>query len=124
MKTSLFFIARRVFAWIAMFVVFLIFWTSILDFRATWPLFAGALLVLIFIFTTSTSHLRRIRLIAGNADASTLANRQRRQIEMPFEADEAFDIIDATIRELPRANEIERLVGFKRHFDLPPLAIG
>ena len=107
MKTSLFFIARRVFAWIAMFVVFLIFWTSILNLRATWPLFAGALLVLVFIFTTSTSHLRRIRLIAGNADASTLANRQRRQIEMPFEADEAFDIIDATIRELPRANEIE-----------------
>ena len=107
MKTSLFFIARRVFAWIAVFVVFLIFWTSILGLRATWPLFAGALLVLIFIVTTSTSHLRRIRLIAGNADASTLANRQRRQIEMPFEADEAFDIVDATIRELPRAAAIE-----------------
>ncbi|MEO8384427.1 MAG: histidine kinase [Betaproteobacteria bacterium] len=107
MKTSLFFIARRIFAWMAMFVVFLIFWTSILNLRATWPLFAGALLGLIFVITTSTSHLRRIRLIAGNADASTLANRQRRQIEMPFEADEAFDIVDATFRELPRAVEIE-----------------
>jgi len=107
MKTSLSFIARRAFAWIAMFIVLLIFWTSILGFRATWPLFAGALLVVIFVITTSTSHLRRIRLIAGNADASTLANRQRRQIEMPFEADEAFGIVNATIRELPRATEIE-----------------
>ncbi len=107
MITSLFFIVRRVSAWIAVLVVFLIFWTSILNLRATWPLFAGALLIVIFVVTTSTSHLRRIRLIAGNADASTLANRQRRQIEMPFEADEAFNIVDATFRELPRATEIE-----------------
>ena len=107
MITSLFFIARRVFAWMAIFLVVLIFWTSILNLRPAWPLFAGALLIVIFVVTTSTSHLRRIRLIAGNADASTLANRQRRQIEMPFEADEAFDFIDTTIRELPRASEIE-----------------
>lgn len=107
MKTTFTFIARRVLAWVAMFILFLIFWTSIVGQRATWPLFAGAFLVLIVVITTSAAHLRRIRLISGNADASTLANRQRRQIEIPFEADEAFEIIDATIRELPRTTEIE-----------------
>ena len=53
------------------------------------------------------SHVRRVRLIAGTVDHSALANRQRRQIEMPFEAGEAFDMIDAAIRELPGSADIE-----------------
>jgi signal transduction histidine kinase len=48
-----------------------------------------------------------VRLIAGEIDSSALANRQRRQIEIPFEADEAFDLVDAAIRELPRIEEVE-----------------
>lgn len=47
------------------------------------------------------SHIRRVRLVAGSVNGSTLSNRQRRQIEIPFEAGEAFDLIDAAIRELP-----------------------
>jgi hypothetical protein len=55
------------------------------------------------------SHLRRVRLISGQVDlnATTLGNRQRRQIEIPFEAGEAFDLLDAAIRDLPRTEEIE-----------------
>ncbi len=47
------------------------------------------------------SHIRRVRLVAGSVNGATLSNRQRRQIEIPFEAGEAFDLIDAAIRELP-----------------------
>lgn len=47
------------------------------------------------------SHVRRVRLIAGKVSGAALSSRQRRQIEVPFEAGEAFDLIDAAIRELP-----------------------
>ena len=109
MKTSFFFYARLVFAWWVAFVIVLILWTSIGNGRAPWQLFVGGLIALVFIISTAASHLRRIRLIVGNAgaNANTLANRQRRQIEIPFEAGEAFDIVDATIRELPRTENIE-----------------
>ena len=53
------------------------------------------------------SHIRRVRLIAGALNSSTLSNRQRRQIEIPFEAGEAFDLIDAAIRELPGAEIVD-----------------
>ncbi|UUZ49318.1 hypothetical protein LP420_02650 [Massilia sp. B-10] len=43
-----------------------------------------------FVIVTAFSHLRRVRLITGTIDASALSNRQRRQIEIPFEAGVAF----------------------------------
>jgi hypothetical protein len=62
---------------------------------------------MIFVITSASSHLRHVRLITGAANAGTLANRQRRQIEMPMEAGRAFDILDATIRELPNVEEVK-----------------
>ncbi|MBL8520974.1 MAG: histidine kinase [Betaproteobacteria bacterium] len=53
------------------------------------------------------THVRRVRLIAGRVDESTLANRHRRQIEVPFEAGSAFDIVEAAIRELPRIERVD-----------------
>lgn len=107
MKTSFFFYLRLIFAWFAAFIFVIILWNIVSDRKVPWPLFAGALVALVFVIATAASHLRRIRMIAGNADASTLANRQRRQIEIPFEAGEAFDIVEATVRELPRTEEVE-----------------
>jgi hypothetical protein len=46
----------------------------------------------------------RIRMIAGNAGAST-ANRQQRRIE-PVQAGEAFDLVEARSR-MPRTEEVE-----------------
>ena len=54
-----------------------------------------------WVVSVAFSHVRRVRLVAGQLNRSTLSNRQRRQIEIPFEAGEAFDMIDAAIRELP-----------------------
>ncbi|MEO8161044.1 MAG: sensor histidine kinase, partial [Arenimonas sp.] len=52
------------------------------------------------------SHIRRVRLVAGELNASTLSNRQRRQIEIPFEAGEAFDLLAAAIAELPGVESV------------------
>ncbi len=57
--------------------------------------------LLALVMGISFSHVRRVRLIAHKVNSSTLANRQRRQIEIPLEAGEAFDLVDAAIRELP-----------------------
>jgi hypothetical protein len=59
------------------------------------------------VLTSATAHLRRVRLINGTANAGTLANRQRRQIEMPLEPGQAFDIVDAAVRELPHVENVE-----------------
>ncbi|CAN7439290.1 sensor histidine kinase [Massilia sp. LjRoot122] len=61
----------------------------------------GALLLGTWVASGVFSHIRRVRLVAGVVNGGTLSNRQRRQIEIPFEAGEAFDLIDAAIRELP-----------------------
>ncbi len=66
-----------------------------------------ALLLGTWIASGVFSHIRRVRLIAGAVNSTTLSNRQRRQIEIPFEAGEAFDLIDAAIRELPGAEIVD-----------------
>jgi signal transduction histidine kinase len=45
--------------------------------------------------------------VVGHVDKGALGNRPRRQIEIPCEAGEAFDLLDAAIRELPRTEQIE-----------------
>jgi hypothetical protein len=67
----------------------------------------GALLLGSWVASGVFSHIRRVRLVAGAVNGSSLSNRQRRQIEIPFEAGEAFDLIDAAIRELPGAEIVD-----------------
>ncbi|MGH8062566.1 MAG: sensor histidine kinase [Pseudoxanthomonas sp.] len=108
MKTSFFFVLRIAAAWVFAFVVFITLWNGFLDGSGPNGLvFLVFLITLGFVIASAVSHIRRIRLIAGNIDPGTLANRQRRQIEIPLEAGVAFDLVDATIRELPRSEDIE-----------------
>ncbi len=109
MIKSFFFVARLAAAWFGLFVLLAMFAQAIpaLAHEDTGPLFLVALIVVAIVITHAFSHLRRVRLIAGEVNASTLSNRQRRQIEMPFDADEAFDLLDAAVRELPRTFELE-----------------
>jgi hypothetical protein len=62
--------------------------------------------MLTFATLSGVSHLHRVHLMSDRVDSSTLANRQRRQIEIPFDANEAFAMVEAAIRELPRSEEI------------------
>lgn len=60
-----------------------------------------------WVLSVAFSHIRRVRLVADTLSAGALSNRQRRRIEIPFEAGEAFDMIDAAIRELPGAQVVD-----------------
>ncbi|MEO6104019.1 MAG: sensor histidine kinase, partial [Pseudoxanthomonas sp.] len=108
MKTSFFFVFRIAAAWTFAYLVFLFVWSEVFNGNGPDGLFFLVFLITLgFVIASAVSHIRRIRLIAGNIDPGTLANRQRRQIEIPLEAGVAFDLVDATMRELPRSEDIE-----------------
>lgn len=107
MIRSFLFVLRIVLAWMLLFLLLTLLWSAIgLEHNGA-PLFVAFVVLMAFVITGAFSHLRRVRLIVGHADAGALANRQGRQIEIPFEAGEAFDLLDAAIRELPRSEDIE-----------------
>lgn len=111
MFASLFHVFRLLLAWLAVYLALCITLSQTwlervdVDLGAIGPLLGFGLCgwVLLEVF----SHMRRVRLVTGRLDANTLSNRQRRQIEIPLEAGEAFDMIDAAIRELPGANVVD-----------------
>lgn len=110
MITSFFFVIRLAVAWFLAFMLGVTIFLGVNDghyFGPAWPFVVAALAILLLVITGAFSHVRRVRLIAGRVDHSTLASRQRRQIEIPLEAGEAFDLLDAAIRELPRTEEVE-----------------
>jgi len=105
---STFFVLRLAIAW--MLAIFLVaaLWSNLpLIGWVEWPIILAGMITMALVVAGALSHLGRVRLIAGRIDKSTLANRQRRQIEIPFEAGEAFDLLDAAIRELPRIEHVE-----------------
>ncbi|MFL6657553.1 MAG: sensor histidine kinase [Massilia sp.] len=111
MLTSLIFIFRLSLAW---FLVYLVAAINVHEmfFREEGGDHGGAYVLLGFalviaVVVTAFSHLRRVRLIKGEVHAAALSNRQRRQIEVPCEAGEAFDLVEAAIRELPGVQEID-----------------
>lgn len=106
---SFFFVLRILIAWSITYLALAILWIAPGHSDSDAPLIAFWLWVAtaVFVIAGAVSHLRRVRLITGRIDAGTLGNRQRRQIEIPLEAGEAFDLLDAAIRELPRTEEIE-----------------
>jgi len=105
---GIFFVARLVVAWLLLLICVAGLVSNSGPFRSLSPLpELLAAVVLALVVTGAFSHLRRVRLLAGHVSLATLGNRQRRQIELPFEAGEAFDMLDATIRELPYTEEVE-----------------
>jgi len=107
-KTSIFFVFRLAAAWFAAFLLLIMVWNGVFDGSPPEGLFFLLFVITLgFVIAGAISHIRRIRLIAGRIDPGTLANRHSRQVEIPLEAGEAFDLVDAAIRELPRSEEIE-----------------
>jgi signal transduction histidine kinase len=107
MIKSSFFILRIVVAWTLGLVIVMVTWANVANIYDVTPLFLISLAVMAMVITGAFSHLRRVRLLADRVDSTSLGNRQRRQIEIPLEAGEAFDLLDAAIRELPRTFEVE-----------------
>src|SRR5690606_30065863 len=111
--TAFSFVARHVFAWCVFYLVVLIVLSNfgIPEF----PIVLLWMITLAFVIPDVISHIHRVGMIVGHkATAEQLRNRQRRQIEVPFPADEAFGLLDAALRELPRAVDIESAPGSLR----------
>ena len=107
MIRSAFFLARLLAAWGLLVVFPMAMLADMLHIHAG-PFFAISFFMLMVVVTVAAiSHIRRVRLIAGDVNASTLSNRQRRQIEIPFEAGESFDLLAAAIRELPGVEHVQ-----------------
>ena len=105
---SFLFVFRLVLAWAGVCFFFALLWSTV-PWLGNWEL---PIVVFVFgtmglVITGAVSHIGRVKLIADRIDRTTLANRQRRQIEIPFEAGEAFDLLDAAIRELPGVEQID-----------------
>lgn len=108
MIKSSFFVLRLAIAWMLGIALVASLWSNLpLIGWIEWPIVLAGMITMALVVAGALSHLGRVRLIAGRIDRSTLANRQRRQIEIPFEAGEAFDLLDAAIRELPRIEHVE-----------------
>lgn len=98
---TLLFISRIAFNWFVVILAGMLIWGSAVGrWRfGVFVVFMAACLMVVVV--RSFSHVRRVRLIADRLDADTLANRHLRQVEIPAPAAEAFDIVEAAIRELP-----------------------
>lgn len=105
---SLAFVLRIGIAWLLALLLVSAVWNELpLLGRLDWPLTVASMVTMVLVVTAAVSHVGRVRLIAGRVDKEALGNRQRRQVEIPFEAGEAFDLVDAAIRELPRIAHVE-----------------
>lgn len=104
-----FFVIRKLFGWALLIVpAAIIFGVNFLI--GPWTVLV-ALVIAGLVVMGSFSHLRRVRLVAGKLDKTALSSRQRLRIEVPFEADEAFDMVEAMVRELPNVVDFERTYG-------------
>lgn len=105
---SLVFILRFAIVWIVVVLLVSMLYSSIpLLGRFDFPMVLLGMAIMALVISGAISHLNRVRMIAGRLDKEALSNRQRRQIEIPFEAGEAFDLLDAAIHELPRIEQVE-----------------
>jgi len=105
---STFFVLRISLAWLLVVFLFAGLWSNLpLIGWIEWPVVVAGMLTMALVVAGALSHLGRVKLIAGRVDKAALSNRQRRQVEIPFEAGEAFDLLDAAIRELPRIEQVE-----------------
>ncbi len=108
MIKSILFVLRIAIAWLLAIFLAAAIWSNLpLIGQLEWPIVIAGMLTMALVVAGALSHLGRVRLIAGRIDKAALANRQRRQVEIPFEAGEAFDLLDAAIRELPRIQQVE-----------------
>ncbi|MES2016893.1 MAG: histidine kinase [Pseudomonadota bacterium] len=111
MITSILFIFRLSLAWFLLYLLFaisvnVVFLSHNGEDHGGFFVLLG-FIVLTGVIVTAFSHLGRVRLIAGEVNSSSLSNRQRRRIEIPFESGVAFDLVEAAIRELPGIDVVD-----------------
>src|SRR5258708_14824360 len=105
--SSFLFVFRIAFAWLAAWVTVSVLWAIVIGRgKATFFVLFG-FLMLVAVVVGAATHVRRVRLIADRVDPITLASRQRRRIEIPLPAADAFALVEAAIRELPYVKQVD-----------------
>jgi hypothetical protein len=102
--TTFFFVGRILFAWFAALMFGFIVLGLFMGFGKASLLLLGIAITIGYVTVMTASHIKRVRLIAGDAP---LGSRHRRQIEVPLVSGEAFDLVEAAIRELPYVQVVE-----------------
>ena len=105
--SSFLFVFRISFAWLAAWITISVIWANVVGRGKPGFFVLFGFIMLVVVMVGAISHVNRVRLITDRVDAATLANRQRRRIEMPMAAGEAFDLVDAAIRELPYVKHVD-----------------
>jgi len=106
MKTLIRFFGRIVFVWLACLLALQVLMETVTN-RSLPSIVIGVLLVvLVFFLSAGIRHYRRVKLIAGEVSTPSLAGQQQRQIELPFDVDESFDLVVACLKELPLAEAL------------------
>ena len=106
---SIFFVLRHGIRWLGLGIVISIFINGLFHPRASgeWIYAITLVGIPLLAIVRAFSHVRRVQLIADRVDGTSLANRHRRRIEIPFPAAEAFDMVEAAVRELPHVENVE-----------------
>jgi hypothetical protein len=104
---AFFFVIRHAARWFAVALFVVLMWKENIGWGREWMYIMAVFVPTMFALVTAFSHVQRVRLIADRVDSSTLASRHRRQIEIAFGADEAFEMVDAAVRELPYVESVE-----------------
>lgn len=107
-------IFRHLLAWTAALIVAGMVWSGLFSGMNDGPGWVFGLLAMFLMLSalgSAITHVRRVWLVAGKLDGSTLSSRQRRQIELPMDAGPAFALLESAIAELPRVEDIESASG-------------
>lgn len=114
MFASLFLGFRILAAWALTILVAAFLWSGLfsgMDRSPGWIFGLAAMALAVFALTAVVGHIRRVTLIADRLDAQSLANRHRRQVELPLDAPTAFALLEQVIGQMPRIERLERSIG-------------
>ncbi len=104
--SGLFYFLRLSTAWLLLLLGVTLVYSTLFHRSVGWIVFLW-MIAMVFVTASAVSQVRRVRLTNGTVNSATLANRQRRVIEMPLGPEQAFAMLDATIRELPHVEEVQ-----------------
>ncbi|AWH20172.1 histidine kinase [Stenotrophomonas sp. ZAC14D2_NAIMI4_6] len=114
MFASLTLIVRHLLAWAVALLVAGMVWSGIFSGMNDGPGWIFGLLAMFLMITalgSAITHVRRVWMVAGKLDGSTLSGRQRRQVELPMDAGQAYAVVEAAVAELPRVEDVENSAG-------------
>lgn len=108
MFASFFFLVRTAAAWGAVCLLVMLFLFVGIVKRDPPEVFQILTFILVGIaMIVALSQIRRVRLLDQKPSLETLSNRHRRVIEMPLNANEAFELLEASIRDFPGVSLLE-----------------